>query len=102
MTDVPAPLFAMRSRSEAPAPTVLPPTGTDIWASIERVAAGISDAPPPLVEPVKLTRSQMDALRPRGEVWSPPSGVVAPLLGVPVVEVDTVEESTPYLLGWLT
>ena len=88
-----------------PAPTVIPPTGAEIWANIEQVAAHLGDAPPPLVEPVKLTRSQMDALRPRNEVWSPPSGVVpslAPLLGVPVVEVETVEESTPYLLGWLT
>lgn len=80
----------------------IPPTGAEILANIRQVMDQLAVAPPPsLPEPVKLTRAQMNVL-PRAEP-SPPwlGGQVAPLFGVSVVEVATVEESTPYLEGWL-
>lgn len=55
---------------------------------------------PPPPEPVRLTRSQFDALR--GDAPAPDSsyrygGPIGDLTGVPIELVDTVEESTLYL-----
>lgn len=66
---------------------------------IQRAYELVRDVQPP--EPVKLTRSQFDALQaanpPLGGGY-PVDGALCGLLGAPVELVDTVEESTPYLL----
>jgi hypothetical protein len=59
-------------------------------------------------EVIKLTAEQREELRAAGpppapEPYGQPGGSGwAALTGVPVVLVDTVEESTPYERGWLT
>ena len=57
--------------------------------------ARMSPAPP--LDPVKLTRAQMDAF-PKSR-YSGPGGPNWHFFGTPVELVDTVEESTPYLLA---
>lgn len=60
----------------------------------------IESAPPMRTDPIKLTEQQIDTIRAQQPERSPLElGVVAPLFGVPIVKVDTVEESTPYLEG---
>lgn len=53
------------------------------------------------VEPIKLTREQIDQI-PRAEhdEFLPHNPAASWLSGVPVVEVLTVEESTPHAEGW--
>lgn len=70
----------------------------DPLAAIRAVIDQLNAAPPPRTEPIKLTRAQFDRLR--GTVPSSPAPA-APLLGVPIVLVDTTTESTPYAEGWI-
>lgn len=72
------------------------PAAAVIQADFARAVAAI-DAAGPAPEPVKLTRSQIDALPKAAE--QEPGRPSAALLGVPVIEVATVEESTPYELA---
>ena len=69
----------------------------DILAAMELVRATLP------VEPVKLTRDQLDSIR-RHQVQEPahwqPGGPLGPPFGVPFELVDTEEESTPYLEQW--
>lgn len=54
------------------------------------------------VEPIKLTRRQVEWLRAQGDVLPPTPWPFGPsyLSGVPIHLVDEVEESTPHLKGW--
>lgn len=68
---------------------------------IRRACELVGDVQPP--EPVKLTREQRDTLRAASYptpnaigYWQ--DGALGELTGVPIELVDTVEESTPYLL----
>jgi len=52
--------------------------------------------------PVKLTRWQVACLKQeRPAPLHHYGGTVGNLLAIPIVEVDTVEESTPYTEGWI-
>jgi hypothetical protein len=55
---------------------------------------------------IRLTQNQLSCLKAASP--APPrfyggtiDGTVGDLLGIPIVEVDTVEESTPYTEGWI-
>lgn len=72
---------------------IRPPDGESIYDNIVDLAASLD--PPP--EPLKLTRAQINALpKASPQPFDIPS---APHLGIPVIEVDTVEESTPYKIA---
>lgn len=65
------------------------------WLDIEEWYRKFLDLPPPLRE-IKLTNEQVDELRRNttaGHVEQPG------LLDIPIIVVDTVEESTPHQLG---
>lgn len=75
-----------------------PPASTFTVAEVARIAASLPRDRPG--EPVKLTEEQFDALTrafPDRPGWSP-NGELGRWDGVPVEFVETVEESTPYLL----
>lgn len=58
---------------------------------------------PPPPEPFRFTQGQWDAIRPLLHIVQEPNyaaGGFPPLFSVPVVIVDTYEESTPYVQGW--
>lgn len=77
---------------------------TTVLAAYEKLLA------PPLrqrqvrTEPIKLTREQIGQIpkAPRLEPFVPGAPAAVWLDGVPVVEVATVEESTPYVEGWIS
>lgn len=72
----------------------------DVMADL---AAMYQQALPP-VEPVKFTRDQLDWLKAHLAPPAPrPYGLPDPaaLFGLPIHIVDTVEESTPCLKGWI-
>ena len=73
----------------------------DVLSRISDALRLIEAAPPMRTEPVKLTEQQIAAIRaqqpePTKTPWQP-SGVVADLFAVPIMKVDTFEESTPFL-----
>lgn len=73
---------------------------SDIFADIAALYDAVADLPP--IEPIHLTRPQMDWLRtqipaPKPQPWEPPRTA---LFDTPIYLVGTVEESTPYLKGW--
>jgi hypothetical protein len=77
------------------------PGDEDIMGRILDAYRLIESAPPMRTEPIKLTEQQIAAIRaqqpdPAETPWQP-SGVVADLFAVPIVRVDTFEESTPFL-----
>lgn len=83
-------------------PVVAPPATPDIYetvmAAFDRMLA--PPRPPRRVEPIKLTRAQIDQL-PKVDIDELPFTPTAFRLdGIPVVEVLTVEESTPHAEGW--
>lgn len=87
-----------RARPEIQPPREVTYSGTasSVMADILRVYERVSAAPPP--GPFKVTRDQWQALRSANApetAWAV-GGPVA--YGVPVVMVDTEEESTPHLL----
>jgi hypothetical protein len=82
-----------------PRARVIPGDG-DVMARILDAYRLAESAPPMRTEPIKLTEQQLDTIRAQQPERSPLElGVVAPLFGVPIEKVDTVEESTPYLEG---
>jgi hypothetical protein len=67
--------------------------------------AGFTDAiaqlyanlpPAKLVEPIKLTQDQLDAVRAVAVAEPVLFGAPPPLLGTPIIIVENVEDSTPY------
>lgn len=81
--------------ADAHAPSL--PSGESMWGRILD-AYRLAESAQPRIEPIKLTQQQIDTIRaqqPERPAWE--SGVVADLFGVPIVKVDTVEESTPHL-----
>lgn len=96
----------LRARREArktppPAPRRV---GTGEFATrVWEVSRQIATLPPWRTEPIKLTREQIAMLRdestPQSKVYD---GTVGMPHGVPIVEVATVEESTPYVEGWIS
>lgn len=52
--------------------------------------------------PIRLTRLQIDCMKVAAPSPSPLyGGLVGALYGLPIVEVATTEESTPYTEGWI-
>ncbi|MEV8439162.1 hypothetical protein AB0425_17445 [Actinosynnema sp. NPDC051121] len=98
----------LRALREARKPPPSPPaprrvaTG-EFAARVFEVSRQIATLPPWRTEPIKLTRDQIAMLRdqstPRPGVYD---GTVGMPRGVPIVEVATVEESTPYVEGWIS
>lgn len=77
------------------------PQERDVLADIQAMYALIKDVEP--VEPIRLTREQMDWLRSRlpetpKQRYSIPDP--SPLFGTPIHIVKTVRESTPYAQCW--
>lgn len=76
-------------------------TEPDAFAKLREMYDLVKDVQP--VEPVHLTRVQLDWLkerlpeRPKQRYGMPDP---SPLLGAPIHLVETVEESTPYVKGW--
>lgn len=70
----------------------------DAYASLPRTGWDVAEK-----GPIKLTRWQLNCLK---QTASAPlhlySGTISNVLAVPFVEVDTVQESTPYTEGWIT
>ena len=71
------------------------------WADVQAMYALVADVTP--VEPIKLTRRQLEWLKRRVDVvaakpW--PDGL-SPLSGAPIHLVDTERESTPYIEHWM-
>lgn len=75
-----------------PVTVTKPASYDDIVDNIRR----LSDAMPPPLEPIKLTREQIDAIpkAPPRKPWE----LDPTFFGTPIELVDTVEESTPYQL----
>lgn len=75
-------------------------------ATLDEIRQLAAALPPRRSEPIKLTRQQIEMLRDPTPPPSPPPYVhgsaVGGLTGVPIVEVATVEESTPYTEGWIS
>lgn len=101
--DLDAALRAVQPHLEAHLAAVIqaadppPPAPTFTVAEVARIASSLPRTTP---EPAKLTREQFDALTdafPNRPGWSP-NGELGRWDGVPVEFVETVEESTPYLL----
>ncbi|MFJ5984335.1 hypothetical protein [Lentzea sp. NPDC092896] len=82
--------------------TTVPTTSSITWEEIVAVYDKMlaPPRPPRRVEPFKLTREQIDQLPKAGTQEQPFAGIVSRLDGFPVVEVLTVEESTPHAEGW--
>lgn len=81
-----------------PAPQLVHGPPGSLAEDVRRAYEMVRDVPPP--EPVKLTRAQFEALQaanpPLGGGY-PVGGALGDLSAVPIVLVDSVEESTPYL-----
>lgn len=61
--------------------------------------------PPPRLAQIRLTESQMAALPKAGSPrpqWPYGADVVPLLIGIPIVRVDTIQDSTPWTEGWIT
>lgn len=88
-------------RSAIPAPD-----GGQVLANVRAMVQRMNALPPLSREPIKLTQPQIDVLvdrYPPDPDRMPPWLVGVELLsGVPVRLVDTVEESTPWIKGWIT
>lgn len=71
------------------------------WADIQAMYARAADVKP--IEPIKLTNAQLEWLKNRVDVIParPWPTVVSELAGVPILIVDTVEKSTPYIEHWM-
>lgn len=86
-------------------PLVPPPTSVladmkalmDAYASLPQTGWNVAEK-----GPIKLTRWQLACLQQtRPAPLHHYGGTVSNLLAVPFVEVDTVEEPTPYAEGWI-
>ncbi len=93
-------------RVVAPAPATLPDDPVEFIRSAMNAMLAESLIPAwrrqTRTEPLYLTREQIDQLpRAQADEFAPWNPAVSLLAGLPVVEVVTVEESTPHLDGWL-
>lgn len=71
------------------------------WADIRAMYAAVADVKP--IEPIKLTQAQLEWLKNHVDVMPPATPwpvAVQPPLATPIVIVNTVQESTPYMNGW--
>lgn len=87
-------------------PPAVAPQPADLVADLAAAIKTINAVPLALKAPIKLTRAQINVLV---DVYPPdvdhmPVWLVGVerITGVPVVEVAIVEDSTPYLEGWLS
>ncbi|MFC0438777.1 hypothetical protein [Kutzneria buriramensis] len=95
------PFTVVRADPEPLLPT--PAAAGDLYEQLVHLAEILHVFDAPYFDQIKLTQQQLDAVRARfpPESPNPELNPAAWLTGIPIVLVDTVEESTPYERGWL-
>lgn len=74
-----------------------------IWEATRAAIDALADMPEPITEPIKLTRFQLSVITDETMIQPDPPWrtKINEITGRRIEIVETVEESTPYLMDWL-